>query len=547
MGSIVFVQARTWPGINKPGGVARVTKIHPSAGNGNSTKFDVAYVLGGKEKGVDESFVTFNVNELATTEECPDDSMTTQGCKSHEKKLRQRRAVVKSEPAVPSFPIYHDEELKHIPEDVLKWAGILPTKKKEKIQQQHQQQTTKAPIKKAVKTMKRVLMPSNAMPKLPQMKKRKLIVDAKDDVKSSDKTFKEILSSLSIDDIVTRADLRYSALLSSFEKQSTSDPQVTLHAVTSSLSESESELLDSFRQFLKGKSGKQMALLGNEVNCCVLLLASLTYLPHSFHIHVACSVVLKLMKDFNPNKTQICITSASSPSKQPSGTIDVVSSSRTLKVMRSTLNGIPVLTPAWMEACMKEGHLVSPTGTMCIRSLPRKQVTTNNAERGLENSNEQFGVAKYAAAFNEMELSPNHRVLSGISVLLCGRPNESGMMKDLTVLLKQAGASVLGSVSMASRQLTEISEGTLGLPIVFLCDDSPLDESCGISDALFKQAEQLLKGSSSASVHCVAYSWLFDSISCAAPMKTSAYEPAAPRARALWKLATAKQDDMERK
>ncbi len=246
------------------------------------------------------------------------------------------------------------------------------------------------------------------------------------------------------------------------------------------------------------------------------------------------------MKYFNPNKTQICITSASSRSHQSSGPIDVVSSHRTLKVMRSTLNGIPILTPAWMEACMNEGHLVSPTGTMCIRSLPRKQ-GKRNAERGLKNSNEQFGVAKYAAAFNEMELLSTRHVLSGISVLLCARSAHSGMKKDIKVLLKQAGASILGSESMASRQLTAISEGALRLPIVFLCGDSPMDESFGISDALSKQTEQLLKGTSTASVHCVAFRWLFDSISCAAPMKTSAYEPAAPRARALWKLATTRQ------
>ena len=256
-------------------------------------------------------------------------------------------------------------------------------------------------------------------------------------------------------------------------------------------------------------------------------------------------MVLKLMKDFNPNKTQICLTSASSSSNKSCDPIDMVSSSRTLKVMRSALVGIPILTPAWIEACLKEGHLVAPTGTMCIRSLPRRQSKAKTEKSYLESPNEHFGVAKYAAAFHEVELSSANHVLSGISVLLCGRSAESGMMKDLTILLKQAGASVLSSLSSASRLLTEMSEGKTGLgPIVFLCDDSPMDESSGISDALFKQVEKLLVGKSSVSVHCVAFNWLFDSIGCAAPMKTSAYEPAAPRARALWKLATTNRDDI---
>ena len=39
-GSIVFVQSRTWPGINKPGGVGRVTRIHP-ADDSNVMKYDI--------------------------------------------------------------------------------------------------------------------------------------------------------------------------------------------------------------------------------------------------------------------------------------------------------------------------------------------------------------------------------------------------------------------------------------------------------------------------------------------------------------------------
>ena len=51
VGTIVDVQPRTWVGINKPGGVARVTKIHEDG------SYDVAYVLGGRECNVDAVFV----------------------------------------------------------------------------------------------------------------------------------------------------------------------------------------------------------------------------------------------------------------------------------------------------------------------------------------------------------------------------------------------------------------------------------------------------------------------------------------------------------
>ena len=51
VGAVVEVQPRTWVGINKPGGVARITKIHADG------SCDVAYILGGKEYDVDAVFV----------------------------------------------------------------------------------------------------------------------------------------------------------------------------------------------------------------------------------------------------------------------------------------------------------------------------------------------------------------------------------------------------------------------------------------------------------------------------------------------------------
>lgn len=56
-GSIVVVESRTWPGSNKPGGVARVTAVHNEHETGTPRTYDVSYVLGGKEKGVEEEYV----------------------------------------------------------------------------------------------------------------------------------------------------------------------------------------------------------------------------------------------------------------------------------------------------------------------------------------------------------------------------------------------------------------------------------------------------------------------------------------------------------
>jgi hypothetical protein len=65
-GSLVVVQARTWSGMNKLGGVGRVIKIHRTSACDNETnatnKYDVAYVLGGRESNVDANFVTLYIN-----------------------------------------------------------------------------------------------------------------------------------------------------------------------------------------------------------------------------------------------------------------------------------------------------------------------------------------------------------------------------------------------------------------------------------------------------------------------------------------------------
>ena len=274
------------------------------------------------------------------------------------------------------------------------------------------------------------------------------------------------------------------------------------------------------------------------------------------HILSLCAVILKIMKDFNPNKTQLCITAASS-SPEPTPTTDqsniepinVVSKSRTLKVMRSALAGLPILTPVWTEACLKEGNIVVPSGAMCVRTLPRKQVSAEAGAGGEDEvPTEHFGVAKYAAAFQKVSPSTFNHLLDGVSVLLCGTTAGAGMTKDLKVLLQQAGASIVSSVSTASRLLSDLSKDGEGGPFVFLCDDSSTDSSCGISDALLKQAKKAIGANGSdtmkgneTTVLCVHFSWLFDSISCAAQMKADAYEPLAPRAKALFDLIAENQ------
>ena len=53
VGSLVMVKERMGAGINKPGGVGRVTKVYSGVDDEEVTVYDVKYILGGREKGVD--------------------------------------------------------------------------------------------------------------------------------------------------------------------------------------------------------------------------------------------------------------------------------------------------------------------------------------------------------------------------------------------------------------------------------------------------------------------------------------------------------------
>ena len=55
VGETVNVIARTWTGINKPGGVARVKRVNVEDG---SITYDVSYVLGGTERGIGDDFLS---------------------------------------------------------------------------------------------------------------------------------------------------------------------------------------------------------------------------------------------------------------------------------------------------------------------------------------------------------------------------------------------------------------------------------------------------------------------------------------------------------
>lgn len=267
-GSVVIVKSRTWPGINKHGGVGRVTKVNVV---GNATKYDVTYVLGGREKDVDASFVSLH-GEMASIEASShgESKVSQRTSRSTEKiavrPMRQRKVAETIQPA--PVPIYNDEVLKHIPAETLQWAGIKPLESRSKGSNSKGSKSRKKAKKAKVVVpkeasdgkKKRGLAEHNSNTTMPAKTKKQKGSSSSQPKEASTATnptepvhdaesFRTIIDALSTEEVVRRADERYASLLLNAE---------ILNVVTSSLEEKDSDVLYSLSKMLKSKNGEHL-------------------------------------------------------------------------------------------------------------------------------------------------------------------------------------------------------------------------------------------------------------------------------------------------
>lgn len=290
-GSIVMVQSRLWPGINKPGGVARVVKVHQAPGN--SLKYDVAYVLGGREKKVDESFLSLH-NVTASTNASGElevngkgHCMETSSSRESSRRARQRSALStrrKSHAnAQAVIPNLSPEALKSIPSDVLEWAGIVSVqsrkkprsrpKSPEKSFKEAKSPSTTTKKNQASRHNKRALQDSTNV--VAAKKTKKLTSAPKTSCRSQaalprtdkenmppgemnepqPKVISKVALTLSAKEAMDLASKRYSSLLC-FPSATNSSTAATIYAITSSLSDRDTDALESLCKVLKANKGK---------------------------------------------------------------------------------------------------------------------------------------------------------------------------------------------------------------------------------------------------------------------------------------------------
>lgn len=226
-------------------GVGRVTKIDDSRG---SKKYDVAYVLGGKEKGVDEIYVALHESEQSTNSGLTVAARVSRSAEKAPRLMRKRRArQKKSEPS--SIPIYNDDELQQIPAEVLEWAGIRPAAKGKRSAKATGSKSN-APIKNTA-TKKRALAETSGNVAPPKKPKKQNIASNQDKPDRASTSFETAIDSMKSSELMCAADTRYSKLLSV-----KSDDAMTFHVVTSNLSDDETKILTSLTKMLKGANGR---------------------------------------------------------------------------------------------------------------------------------------------------------------------------------------------------------------------------------------------------------------------------------------------------
>lgn len=527
--SVVRVEARLWAGINKPGGVAQITKVHPSD---NGTKYNVRYVMGGQEKDVDAVYIKPHEDGqdefkspakkrrgATSAEEGTDSGQTRRGGRN-----RRAAALSKSnENKTPSPSAFMPDNLteaaalKKALADSLQIESKTRARTSSLSQNSERDDAAASPAsasasttkqkqeKRGAKRSKKANAKDDGAEKPAAKKQKRAAVDAStlDSISENmDVEAESVVMSTSTK--LHLADVRYKELL---------ENKRTINYITSSLSSADKEALEAVIKQLKNVG-----------------------------------VTMKKMNEgrFKPHVTDLCITARAETTNAPDNYI--LSKFRTLKAMRSALAGIPIVTPDWLRTCLDEKAFVVPADNNCIRTLPPKSDISHLLPAPYNESTHSgpaawLGVANYAALLQKQREGGGkqyeHRPLVNTSVLLCGQFKKGTGVPpkaDLVTLLGDSGATILGSVATMNKDLKKTDDDST---LVVLCDDAKSDKQSGITAALSKAMTAALEDEDqNRRIMVVTYMWLFDSISCGELLDADNYEPNSPKAKSLWELST---------
>lgn len=512
-GTIVIVADRTWPGVNKIGGVAKVQRVHTSEAG---VKYDVAYVLGGREKLVDSAFVKLHIEDSgsfisetkkteSTSTKAEQDSTKSSaiGTNSRTRKSRrvdERKMVEQWVAMIDAEEGKSEKKNKSKPKDGIIKIKPKESKSKRKLGEDDENNASDNTEQKSRSKRKRTARSTktsvNNSIETSTTKKTSTAVEKIAD-KSQSQEILESNNPCTFQEIFDAASKKYQPILE------TGGTKKKIFITTSSLSNNENKIV------------KEMVQQFSKTN-----------------------VPVKLLQDFNPYKTNILIT----PSQSSSG--DKRAGMRTMKAMRAALNGIPIIDPSWCQSCIKEDKLLFDRA-YCISSLPTKvPLYTSNVENVSEvlDLPRDFPTASYGVFAAAVSTKP---LFSNELFYLAGNEWKSNttMTKDVKLLIVEGGGEILTSVQQVTKAIERDLDDQRS-SIVILCDGSQTDSTSGMTKPLSKVISNAIKsGSKISSVTVVKSKWIFDCISCARLLEHDHYPPDSPSAKKMWRLQDESTDE----
>lgn len=410
VGDLVQVQARTWPGVNLHGGVGRITASH------DGPRYDVRYVLGGRERLVDAIFCqTSDLPNLGRQ------SPTRRDTTSSRRLARQQQESIPPVLLAQLKSEGFDVEGKQIPVAAVTpapavTAASVSSRRKRKAAPRRGSDLSEnaAPVNTTslrrgksdrASTGVSVLEEQSAQANTASGHKRRL-----------DKATKPAAAP-------KRQKLAQAAVSRVARLTQRSKPKVAPVPIPLSDKGAWEAANQKYRQRMERALAK---------NTVILAASSLTD-EQSERIGLLCRQQKSIrIKQSNLSKqTTLCIMSA-----DPRST--TTARFRTMKAMRAALLGIPLVTPEWVDRCITSGRVEVPT--TFLRTLPSKSTVPLS----------EYGLAHLVARSGAL--------LQGYQVYLC-LPKR--LQQDVMHLLKDAGATIV----------TRLAPGK-GPPLVLLCGDT---------------------------------------------------------------------------
>lgn len=483
VGTVVDVQPRTWVGINQPGGVAKIIQVHTEGGG--IVTYDVQYVLDRrKEKKVDAVFVKLQeeINNAARYEK-------TNYASRHRSRSSQEKEVATTGPS--EIPPELRKQLIQEGCDVDGAATKRALAKYEISAQENSKENEKPQIHSNQTTSS-----NQKKSHLPKKRRSGEAVDSSRSIQTSR---------------IAPSRKKAKAPSHGHPKQTEPSPMVA-------------DQFPKWTDIIKCKNADELyrrkinaARNKGSINICTSFLKE----THQSSLHEMIRMIrqnsnvkVAVSDTLNPKKTTVCVMPAAPDA------MNCTAAHRSLKGMQAALLGIPVISPTWIDLCLTKKQLVLPESSMYIRSLP-----TKNRIEGTVKSD--FGVAYLAAISNHNEKT-SHRfdLLQNYYVYLCGFSQKSE--SDFSLLLREAGAKeVITNKQTALAKIKLVTKQPRGKMVV-MCNDSNVTISTPFEKAIREHPDKVI---------VVNSTWLVDSISCGVALGAlEAYQPHAPKAKALWEL-----------